>query len=140
MASRRYKRVRMAGQNLPPFNLCMATALCWGRDLFGGVPSEICIRPDFKSGDDDYGELDIELARAAWNQYKVQVLDSWVNYWHSDLAAYQPTPWAARVFDGVPQIKPPRKSRDENSQIEWARERIASIENEVQLAKERTTV
>jgi hypothetical protein len=136
MAARRFKRVRTAGQDSVPLNTWLATALCFGVDMFGGQPSGLCTR-EFDGGDDDFGELDLALAEDAWNRYRDQVLDHWAAYWPKALPECLPTTWAARVFDDEPQVKKPRGTRGGCSEVDWARDRIDNIEEAVALARHR---
>lgn len=101
MMARLYRKLRTAGQNIPPFNIQTSQILQWG-DCLIAWPTE----------------FDMSQAEAAWEAHRHHVLEEWRIYWQR--YGVLPACWAELKFDGTPQIETKGLDR-------WLRDKIASI-------------
>lgn len=101
MAGRKYKRLRAAGQDAPPFNIQTSQILQWGGCLIAWPTP-----------------FPMDQAEAAWEAHRHHVIEEWELYWKP--YGILPACWAELRFDGVAQIE--TKGLDP-----WLRDRVASI-------------
>ena len=105
MPTKRTRRLRSAGQDVPACNLQTLQVLQWG-DCLIAWPTE----------------FDMSQAEAAWQAHRQAALDAWALYWATQ--GITPACWARRVFDGVKQI--PLAGLDA-----WQKDRVQEIEANV---------
>lgn len=101
MMARLFRKIRTAGQDVPPFNIQTSQILQWGGCLIAWPTP-----------------FPMDQAGAAWEAHRHRVLEDWRTHWkpHGVL----PACWAELRFDDVLQIE--TKGLDP-----WLRDRIARI-------------
>lgn len=101
MMARVFRKIRTAGQDVPPYNVQTAEVLQWGGCLIAWPT-----------------EFDMSRAEAAWEAHRHRVLEDWREDWEP--YGVLPRCWAQMTFEGLPQI-------ETNGLDPSLRDRIASI-------------
>jgi len=99
--ARLFRRIRTAGQDVPPCNIQTLEVLKWGGCLIAWPTP-----------------FPMDQAGAAWEAHRHAVLEAWRAYWQPH--GVLPVCWAERKFDGAPQIETTGFDK-------WTRDRIHSI-------------